>query len=169
MDNIIYKLIVLISQFPDYSQRDFAEALDVSLGKINSTLKFLIAENYIKIISIDSRTNRYYLTELGKSMKGKYYLKLIEDSYWIIEKLALKVKILKKKYKIMNKPINIFCIEEQDEIFLKILKKEDIFFNIIKNIETIEETTSPIYTLNPETKTFLENIKIKCINILEEI
>lgn len=169
MDNIIYQLIVLISQFPDYSQRDLSEVLDISLGKTNSILKTLIKEESIKVIDIDSRTKRYYLTDYGKALKGKYYLQLIENSYWIIEKLTLKIKILKKKYKIMNQPINIFCIKEQDKIFLKILKKENIFFNIIENVDDIKKINTTIYTLNPETKKFLEIFKIKCINILEEI
>lgn len=169
MDNIIYQFIILISQFPDYSQRDFSETLNISLGKTNSILKTLIKEESIKVIDIDSRTKRYYLTDYGKNLKGKYYLQLIENSYWVVEKLTLKIKILKKKYKIMNQPINIFCIKEQDKIFLEILKKENIFFNTIENVDDIKKINTTIYTLNPETKKFLETFEIKCINILEEI
>lgn len=168
METFNYKLINLIYNHPNFSQRDFSNTLGISLGKTNSILKVLVNKNYIKVVNIDSRTKRYYLTKSGIELKSQYYLNLINESYWIIEKLTLKIKILKKKYTIINRPINLFYIKEQDEFFLKILNREGLSFNLIKDISSIDKNFI-IYTLSPKTKFFLNSINIKCINILEEI
>jgi EPS-associated MarR family transcriptional regulator len=48
-DDLHFRLLRLIEQHPEYSQRDHAAALGVSLSKINYVIKALIDKGHIKV------------------------------------------------------------------------------------------------------------------------
>jgi len=65
----IVKLLNILDKNPEYSQRDMANALGISLGKVNYVLRALISKGLIKTENfINSRNKwayRYLLTPNG--------------------------------------------------------------------------------------------------------
>ncbi len=68
-DEIRYRLLKLLSENPEITQRDLAIALGISLGKANYSVRTLIDRGWIKVVN--SRNNRqkvgflYQLTPKG--------------------------------------------------------------------------------------------------------
>lgn len=96
MNQDLYNLLNILKINPNLSQRDLSQRLNISLGKTNSLLKKLLSEKKIKIVEIDSRTKRYYLEEEGENLRSDLILNSIEEAYYLIEKLKIKLKIIKK-------------------------------------------------------------------------
>jgi len=88
-----YKIIKIIEENPEYSQRKIAEELGYSLGKVNYVIASLIEKGVIKlqrfIKSKDKRGYRYVLTPKGLIEKyniTKAFLKRKNEEYDIIIK-----------------------------------------------------------------------------------
>ena len=68
-DDARYKILKTLQDHPEMSQRELAEELGVSLGKINYSLKALIAKGMIKAKSVARSDNKkgylYVLTPAG--------------------------------------------------------------------------------------------------------
>ena len=64
-----YKLLSYLDEHPDVTQRELAEQLGVSLGKVNYCLKALICRGLIKARNFRSSDNKraylYVLTPAG--------------------------------------------------------------------------------------------------------
>jgi EPS-associated MarR family transcriptional regulator len=64
-DPMRYKLLSLLEDNPELSQRDLARKLGMSLGKTNYCLKGLVEKGWIKIQNFrNSRNKRAYLYQL---------------------------------------------------------------------------------------------------------
>lgn len=95
-----YALMRLIEQQPDLSQRELAQALGVSVGKVNYCLRALIERGWIKANNFRNSQNRagclYLLTPEGikqKAVLTKRFLKRKMDEY---EQLKQEIKQLQK-------------------------------------------------------------------------
>jgi len=102
-----YKIIKIIEENPEYSQRKIAEELGYSLGKVNYCLASLMEKGLIKINrfmkSKNKRGYKYILTPKG--LREKYnitraFLKRKIEEYDIIEK---EIKEAKKVLKEVEK------------------------------------------------------------------
>lgn len=68
-----YRLLRLLEANPELSQRQLAEALGVSLGKINFCLRALLERGLVKVRNFRDSNNKlayaYYLTPKGARVK----------------------------------------------------------------------------------------------------
>ena len=70
-----FEILRKISKNPDYTQRDIAKELDLSLGKLNYCIKALKKKGLIKIENFQKNPNKinylYILTPKGVAQKTK--------------------------------------------------------------------------------------------------
>ncbi|MEJ2566937.1 MAG: MarR family EPS-associated transcriptional regulator, partial [Gammaproteobacteria bacterium] len=68
-DETHYRLLKLIEANPEMSQRDLADAMGVSVGKINYCMRAVIERGWIKAKNFSKSKNKrayaYYLTSKG--------------------------------------------------------------------------------------------------------
>jgi len=107
-DDIKLKLLKLLAENPDLSQRDASEALGLSLGKTNYVINALIGKGLVKINNFKNNTNKlaysYLLTPRG-----------------IKEKIRLTVHfyaVKKREYEELKKEIETFSAEEKEAVAL---------------------------------------------------
>jgi EPS-associated MarR family transcriptional regulator len=88
-----FSILNLIDNNPEKSQRDMAQDLSLSLGKVNFLLKELTKKGLIKIDRFLNSNNkwayRYLLTSYGIKEKfqiTKKFLKRKENEYFILQK-----------------------------------------------------------------------------------
>jgi EPS-associated MarR family transcriptional regulator len=102
-DDISYKVIKLIEQDPEISQRQLSRELGVSLGKVNYCLRALIDKGWIKARNFKNNQNklayRYLLTPAGAQQKAivaanflRRKLEEYERLQWEIESLRGEVE-----------------------------------------------------------------------------
>lgn len=98
-DEIRYQLIKLIEENPNISQRELANKLGVSLGKVNYCLKALINIGWIKAGNFVRSNNKmkyaYVLTPAGLHEKTKIAARFLQKKQAEYE--SLKVEIAKLK------------------------------------------------------------------------
>ena len=87
-DETHYRLLKLIEANPEMNQRELADAMGVSLGKVNYCLRAVIERGWIKAKNFTKSQNKrayaYYLTPKGASEKAKVtarFLKTKMDEY----------------------------------------------------------------------------------------
>lgn len=72
-DDTRYRLLRLLTEHPNYSQRELASELGLSLGKTNYCLRALIEHGWIKVQNFRSSDNKlayaYVLTPTGAMAK----------------------------------------------------------------------------------------------------
>jgi MarR family transcriptional regulator, temperature-dependent positive regulator of motility len=94
-DDVQYRLLKLLAERPDASQRDLSQALGVSLGKINYCVKALLDEGWIKVTNFKNSRNKlayaYLLTPSGIDAKARITARFLKHK--IAEYDALKVEI----------------------------------------------------------------------------
>jgi EPS-associated MarR family transcriptional regulator len=85
----IYKILRVISNRDNLTQRELSSQLNVSLGKTNYLIKILIQKGFIEIMNFtegDKKLNKfkYIITKKGFEHKLRlayYYLKIKEKEY----------------------------------------------------------------------------------------
>ena len=105
-DETHYRLLKLLEANPEISQRELADAMGVSLGKINYCLRAVIERGWIKAKNFTKSQNKrayaYYLTPKGVTEKAKVtvrFLKLKLDEY---QDLNIQIEQLKKEIEEMD-------------------------------------------------------------------
>ncbi len=83
-----YKLLKILQDAPQSSQRDIAKAMGISLGKVNYCLRALAEKGWIKVKNFyhnpDKRGYVYLLTPTGLERKARVtmaFLKRKQDEY----------------------------------------------------------------------------------------
>ncbi|MDH5444528.1 MAG: MarR family EPS-associated transcriptional regulator [Gammaproteobacteria bacterium] len=91
-DETAYKLLKLVQEEPNISQREIAQELGISLGKANYCLKAVMERGWVKaknfINSENKRGYLYLLTNKGINEKAKVtfrFLKYKIDEYEALE------------------------------------------------------------------------------------
>jgi EPS-associated MarR family transcriptional regulator len=94
-DEVRYKLLRLIAENPQISQRDVARELGISLGKANYCLKSLIEKGWVKATNFKNSNNKiaymYLMTPRGIKEKAGVTLRFLHAR--IHEYEALRVEI----------------------------------------------------------------------------
>lgn len=74
-DETNFRLMRILAERPDISQRDLAEELGVSLGKVNYCLRALLEKSWVKAQNFRNSSNKiayaYLLTPAGIDAKGR--------------------------------------------------------------------------------------------------
>ena len=81
-DETRYKLLSLLEETPDISQRQMAKKMGVSLGKANYCIKALIDVGHVKLNNFSRSKNKmgyaYVLTPIGIKEKAQVTLRFLE-------------------------------------------------------------------------------------------
>ena len=97
-----YKLLKLLDDNPNLSQREAADVLGISLGKVNYCLRALIDKGWVKIQNFINNKNKlaysYLLTPHGIEEKAR----LLREFY----------EIKKKEYEELKKEVELLKTEE---------------------------------------------------------
>lgn len=105
-DEYRYKILRLLEKDPQLSQRGIADALGVSLGKVNYCLKALIEKGFIKARNFRNSSNKsaymYYLTPKGIDHKARvtarfFARKLAEHEALTREIESLRAEVLQAR------------------------------------------------------------------------
>lgn len=132
-----FKILEIINNFPEISQKKISLKTGISIGKINKLLKEYEKENLIQIV----KTNNKYEYKISDSAKKKFF------EY--IESKKIKVAVILSDSKKMGRteidgePI----IERSIDLLIK---------NEIKNIFVVQENNSPFSYLEE----IYENVKV---------
>ena len=74
-DETNFRLMRILAERPDISQRDLAEELGVSLGKVNYCLRALLQKSWVKAQNFRNSSNKvayiYLLTPAGIEARSK--------------------------------------------------------------------------------------------------
>ena len=100
-DEAHYKLLKLLEQNPQATQRELATALGVSLGKVNYCLKALIDKGHVKAENFRNSDNKaaylYLLTPRGIRAKAKISVQYLERKLQEYEALRTEIEELRSE------------------------------------------------------------------------
>jgi EPS-associated MarR family transcriptional regulator len=72
-EDVRFRVLRLLEEHPEFSQRDIAQALNVSVGSVNYCLNALVEKGHVKLSNFRSSKNKlrymYVLTPKGISEK----------------------------------------------------------------------------------------------------
>ena len=96
-----YKVLKILEQNPQVSQRELASELGVSLGKANYCLKALIEKGLVKANNFKNSSNKlayfYVLTPSGIEAKAKISIQFLQRKMEEYEVLGEEIEQLKKE------------------------------------------------------------------------
>ena len=94
-DDVHYRLLKVLEERPDASQRELAQTLGISLGRINYCVKALLDQGWIKVTNFKNSKNKlayaYLLTPTGIDAKTRITARFLKRK--IAEYEALKQEI----------------------------------------------------------------------------
>ena len=94
-DDVHYRLLKVLEERPDASQRELAQTLGISLGRINYCVKALLDQGWIKVTNFKNSKNKlayaYLLTPSGIDAKTRITARFLKRK--IAEYEALKQEI----------------------------------------------------------------------------
>jgi len=96
-----YKVLRLLEDNPELSQRDVAQELGVSLGKINYCLRALVGKGWIKAVNFKNSRNKaaymYLLTPRGIDEKRRLAAKFLQIKTREYEALRAEIEQMRKE------------------------------------------------------------------------
>lgn len=100
-DEYRYKILRLLEENPDLSQRDISRALGISLGKVNYCLQALIDRGLIKANNFKNSQNKqaymYLLTRRGITEKARVAVRFLKHKMNEYESLQREIESLKRE------------------------------------------------------------------------
>ena len=100
-DEYRYKILKLVEEKPEISQRELASELGISLGKANFCLKALIEVGLLKATNFRNSKNKlaymYLLTPTGIEEKTKITLRFLKKKMEEFEVLRNEIGLLQKE------------------------------------------------------------------------
>jgi len=98
-EEIRYRLLRLLESNPEISQRELAQALEISLGKANYCLKALIGKGLVKAGNFRNSRNKlayaYLLTPRGLEEKGRVTVAFLKRKMAEYERLQREIELLR--------------------------------------------------------------------------
>ncbi len=100
-EEIRYKILKLLAENPDISQRELAVSLGISLGKTNFCLQALKQKGWVKVKNFknnpDKRRYFYFLTPKGIEEKTKVTARFLKRKLTEYEMLEREIARLRKE------------------------------------------------------------------------
>jgi len=94
-----YHLLKLIQENPDITQRQLAEIMGVSVGKVNYCIKALVAVGHVKLNNFKESKNKlgymYVLTPKALKEKGQITMLFLQQRQEQYEQLKQEIEELK--------------------------------------------------------------------------
>jgi EPS-associated MarR family transcriptional regulator len=98
-----YKLMRLIADHPEMSQREVARELGISVGKVNYSLRALIRRGWIKVTNFKNSNNKaaymYLLTPRGIEEKASLALRFLSIKMDEYERLRQEIEQIHRETK----------------------------------------------------------------------
>lgn len=108
MDETSYRLLRLVEDRPDWSQRELAGELGISLGKVNYCLRALIEKGWVKARNFRDNRNKlvyaYLLTPRGLEQKAQITLNFIRRKMAEYEALGDEIAQLRRDFERQQLP-----------------------------------------------------------------
>jgi EPS-associated MarR family transcriptional regulator len=102
-DEVRYKLLNILDKNPEATQRQLADQLGVSVGKINYCLAALIDKGQIKVRNFTNSNNKaaytYLLTPKGVKEKARVTLRFLKRKIDEYEQLQVEIEQLRREAK----------------------------------------------------------------------
>ena len=109
-DRTRYRLLTLLQANPELSQRQLAEALDVSVGKINYCLNAMLGKGLVKVRNFRDSRNKlayaYYLTPKGAKEKVRATVGFLQRKLEEYRGLELEIEELRREVRAMDQREN---------------------------------------------------------------
>jgi len=103
-DETSYRLLKLLSDRPDMSQREIAREAGISLGKINFCLRAFMKRGWLKVSNFSRSQNKqayaYYLTPMGVQEKALVTMRFLNqklEEHEVIREEIAELKIEAKR------------------------------------------------------------------------
>lgn len=100
-EDVRFRILRLLQENPQLTQRELAEALGVSLGKANFCVRALLDKGLIKLQNFQASRNKlsyaYLLTPAGVAEKGALTARFLSRKMQEFEQLRLEIEALKKE------------------------------------------------------------------------
>lgn len=100
-DEYRYKILKLVADNPEISQRELAQQLGISLGKANYCLKALIAKGLLKASNFRNNKNKlaymYLLTSHGLEEKAAITMRFLKLKVQEYETLQAEIEELRRE------------------------------------------------------------------------
>ena len=100
-DEYRYKILKRLESNPKISQRELAQELGISLGKVNYCLKALMQKGLLKVNNFRNNQNKsvylYLLTPNGLEEKTKVTLRFMQYKMDEYETLKQEIKVLQRE------------------------------------------------------------------------
>ena len=100
-DEYRIKILRILEQDPDISQRDLARNLGISLGRANFCLQALIDKGWIKVNNFKNSNNKkaymYLLTRRGLAEKARVTSRFLEHKVAEYEALKHEIELLRRE------------------------------------------------------------------------
>ena len=100
-DEYRYKILKRLESNPKISQRELAQELSISLGKVNYCLKALMQKGLLKVNNFRNNQNKsvylYLLTPNGVEEKTKVTLRFMQYKMDEYETLKQEIKVLQRE------------------------------------------------------------------------
>jgi EPS-associated MarR family transcriptional regulator len=100
------KVLRQLEENPDITQRELAEALGVSLGKVNYCLKALIGKGWIKVNNFKNHKQKsayaYLLTPKGIERKAQITVRFLKRKVEEYEALKQEIEQLQEEVERLN-------------------------------------------------------------------
>ena len=102
-DETRYRLLKFLEQHPDWSQRQIARGMGISLGKVNYCLRALTERGFVKVGRFTSSNNksayRYLLTPKGVAEKIQATARFLTHKQEEFEVITQEIATLKRELK----------------------------------------------------------------------
>ncbi len=100
-DGLRYRLLTLLQENPNLSQRAIAHSLGISLGKVNYCLKALMSKGWVKALAFYRDGNKkaysYILTPKGIEEKARVTVSFLKRKMREHEEILKEIERLKKE------------------------------------------------------------------------
>lgn len=108
-----YRLLKLLEDKPELTQRDLARAMGISLGKVNFCLRALVEKGLVKAANFRSSPNKkgyaYLLTPKGIEEKAQVTLHFLQRKQAEYEMLRVEIAQLRLEVRLLgDKEARIF-------------------------------------------------------------
>ncbi len=100
-ENTRYQLLRVLADHPEYTQRELASAMGLSLGKTNYCLHALITKGLVKVENFQSKQNKrvyaYLLTPQGLEEKVRVTIRFLQRKQDEYDALKAEIEALREE------------------------------------------------------------------------
>jgi EPS-associated MarR family transcriptional regulator len=106
-DEYRYKILKLVSDRPEISQRELAQQLGISLGRVNYCLKALIEKGLVKATNFRNNNNKlaymYLLTPSGIEEKASITVSFLKWKIQEYEAIQAEIEELRREAALLDR------------------------------------------------------------------